>query len=91
MEKHLAEEMPFIATENILMDAVSRGGDRQELHEVIRRYSQEAAIRVKAEGMENCVLVLAGGSDAYMKRGNKVYPSDTDGERVQKFLKKIGK
>ena len=45
----------------------------------------------KAEGMENCVLVLAGGSDAYMKRGNKVYPSDTDGERVQKFLKKIGK
>lgn len=45
----------------------------------------------KAEGMENCVLVLAGGSDAYMKRGNKVYPSDTDGERVQKFLKEIGK
>ncbi len=45
----------------------------------------------KAEGMENCVLVLAGGSDAYMKRGNKVYPSDTDGERVQKFLKKICK
>ena len=43
----------------------------------------------KAEGMENCVLVLAGGSDAYMKRGNKVYPSDTDGERVQKFLKKL--
>lgn len=56
MEKHLAEEMPFIATENILMDAVSRGGDRQELHEVIRRYSQEAAIRVKAEGMENNLL-----------------------------------
>ena len=45
----------------------------------------------KAEGMENCVLVLAGGSDAYMKRGNKVYPSDTDGERVQKFLTKIVK
>lgn len=45
----------------------------------------------KAEGMENCVLVLAGGSDAYMKRGNKVYPSDTDGERVQKFLNEIGK
>ncbi len=40
----------------------------------------------KAEGMENCVLVLAGGSDAYMKRGNKIYPSDTDGERVQKYL-----
>lgn len=40
----------------------------------------------KAEGMENCVLVLAGGSDAYMKRGSKVYPCDTDGERVQKYL-----
>lgn len=42
----------------------------------------------KAEGMENCVLVLAGGSDAYMKRGNRVYPCDTDGERVQKFLRR---
>ncbi len=40
----------------------------------------------KAQDMENCVLVLAGGSDAYMKRGNKIYPSDTDGERVQKYL-----
>lgn len=41
----------------------------------------------KAQDMENCVLVLAGGSDAYMKRGSKIYPSDTDGERVQKYLK----
>ena len=40
----------------------------------------------KAQDMENCVLVLAGGSDAYMKRGSKIYPSDTDGERVQKYL-----
>ena len=56
MEKHLMEEMPFMATENILMDAVSRGGNRQELHEVIRKYSQEAALRVKAEGRENNLL-----------------------------------
>ncbi len=56
MEKHLAEEIPFIATENILMDAVNRGGNRQELHEVIRQYSQEAAQRVKAEGKENNLL-----------------------------------
>ncbi len=56
MEKHLAEEIPFIATENILMDAVSRGGNRQELHEVIRKYAQEAAVRVKAEGKDNDML-----------------------------------
>ncbi|MDY3784244.1 MAG: adenylosuccinate lyase, partial [Eubacteriales bacterium] len=58
MEKHLAEEMPFIATENILMDAVSRGGDRQELHEAIRQYSQIAAANVKLEGKDNNLLEL---------------------------------
>ena len=58
MEKHLREELPFIASENILMDAVSRGGDRQELHEVIRRYSREAAAHVKLEGRDNNLLEL---------------------------------
>ena len=58
MEKHLREELPFIASENILMDAVGRGGDRQELHEVIRQYSQQAARAVKAEGKENNLLSL---------------------------------
>ena len=56
MEKHLREELPFIASENILMDAVSRGGDRQELHEAIRQYSQKAAARVKLEGGDNNLL-----------------------------------
>ncbi|MBQ7459880.1 MAG: adenylosuccinate lyase [Oscillospiraceae bacterium] len=56
MEKHLKEELPFIASENILMDAVNRGGDRQELHEAIRQYSQKAAARVKLEGGENDLL-----------------------------------
>ncbi len=56
MEKHLNEELPFIASENILMDAVERGGDRQELHEAIRQYSQKAAARVKLEGGENNLL-----------------------------------
>ena len=56
MEKHLNEELPFIATENILMDAVSRGGDRQDLHEAIRRYSQKAAAHVKFEGKDNDLL-----------------------------------
>ena len=56
MEKHLREEMPFMATENILMHAVTLGGDRQELHEAIRRHSQAAAARVKLEGGENDLL-----------------------------------
>lgn len=58
MEKHLNEELPFIASENILMDAVSRGGDRQELHEAIRQYSQIAAARIKLEGLDNNLLDL---------------------------------
>ena len=58
MEKHLMEELPFMATENLLMDAVARGGDRQELHEVIRRNSQVAAARVKLEGLDNNLLEL---------------------------------
>ena len=56
MEKHLNEELPFIASENILMDAVERGGDRQELHEAIRQYSQKAARSVKLEGGDNDLL-----------------------------------
>ena len=58
MEKHLREELPFIASENILMDAVNRGGDRQELHEAIRQNSQKAAARVKLEGGDNNLLDL---------------------------------
>ena len=50
IEKHLREELPFMATENILMDAVERGGDRQELHEHIRVHSIAAANAVKMEG-----------------------------------------
>lgn len=56
MEKHLHEEMPFMATENILMHAVTLGGDRQELHERIRRHSQDAAAKVKLEGGDNDLL-----------------------------------
>ena len=56
MEKHLREEMPFMATENILMHAVKEGGDRQELHEAIRRHAQAAAVKVKLEGGENDLL-----------------------------------
>ncbi|MDD6799402.1 MAG: adenylosuccinate lyase [Firmicutes bacterium] len=65
MEKHLNEELPFTASENILMDAVSRGGDRQELHEAIRRYSQEAAANVKLEGRNNNLLDLLKGDERF--------------------------
>ena len=56
IEKHLWAELPFMATENILMACVKRGGDRQELHEVIRRHSQAAAARIKQEGLDNDLL-----------------------------------
>ena len=56
MRRHLNEELPFIATENILMHAVSAGGDRQELHEAIRQYSVETASRIKLEGGDNDLL-----------------------------------
>ncbi len=54
--RHLREELPFMATENILMAAVAAGGDRQELHERIREHSQAAAARVKQQGAENDLL-----------------------------------
>ena len=58
IRKHLMEELPFMATENIMMDAVKAGGDRQELHEKIRRLSMEAGRRVKEEGLDNNLLDL---------------------------------
>ena len=56
--KHLMSELPFMATENIMMDAVKAGGDRQEMHEEIRRLSMEAGKHVKQEGKENDLLDL---------------------------------
>jgi adenylosuccinate lyase len=56
IETHINSELPFMATENILMEAVKRGGDRQELHERIRIHSMEAARRVKELGLSNDLL-----------------------------------
>ena len=56
IEKHLMSELPFMATENIMMDAVKKGGDRQELHEKIRVYAQQAAKVVKEEGGKNDLI-----------------------------------
>lgn len=57
-EKYLRAELPFMATENIMMDAVKRGGNRQELHERIRELSMQAGKRVKEEGLDNNLLDL---------------------------------
>ena len=54
--KNLKEELPFMITENILMDLVKEGGDRQELHEEIRRLSLEAGYRIKKEGLDNDLI-----------------------------------
>ena len=58
IHKHLMSELPFMATENIMMDAVKAGGDRQELHERIRELSMEAGKNVKEKGLENNLLEL---------------------------------
>ena len=65
IEKHLLAELPFMATENIMMDAVKAGGDRQELHERIRELSMEAGRNVKAEGKENNLLELIAADPAF--------------------------
>ena len=56
INKHIMDELPFMATENIMMEAVKKGGDRQELHEKIRVYSMEAGSVVKNEGKPNDLL-----------------------------------
>jgi len=65
IENHLREELPFMATENILMDAVERGGDRQELHEHIRRHSIAAANAVKMEGKPCDLLARIAADPAF--------------------------
>ena len=61
IRRRVMAELPFMATENIMMDAVKKGGNRQELHEKIRQYSMQAGERVKKEGLDNnlCELILA--------------------------------
>ena len=66
IEKRLMQELPFMATENIMMDAVKRGGDRQELHEKIRQLSMEAGKRVKEEGGDNNLPDLIAADPAFM-------------------------
>jgi adenylosuccinate lyase len=65
IKRHVDQELPFMATESILMEAVMRGGDRQELHEKIRVYSMEAGKRVKEEGLDNNLIELIKQDDEF--------------------------
>ncbi len=65
IERRLREELPFMVTENIMMDAVKRGGNRQELHERIRVHSMESAKRVKEQGLENDLLIRIANDSSF--------------------------
>ncbi len=65
IEKRLLSELPFMATENIMMDCVKLGGDRQELHEEIRKLSMQAGENVKKKGLDNNLLELIAEDDAF--------------------------
>ena len=65
IRKHMMAELPFMATENIMMDAVKAGGDRQELHERIRTLSMQAGKTVKEEGKDNNLLELIAADEAF--------------------------
>ena len=96
IEKRVMSELPFMATETILMEAVRAGGDRQELHERIREYSMEAGRRVKAEGLENNLLDLIKADSAF-----RMTPEEIDGimdprrftgrasEQTEEFLEEV--
>lgn len=65
IEAHLNNELPFMATENIMMNAVKKGGDRQELHEKIRQHSVAAASRIKVEGLNNDLIDRIAADEAF--------------------------
>jgi adenylosuccinate lyase len=92
--KNLREELPFMATENLLMAAVQAGGDRQELHETIRRHSQDAARAVKQEGRDNDLLARLAADPSFRKVDvlGTLEPSQFVGrapEQVDEFLAEI--
>lgn len=96
IEKRLMSELPFMATENIMMDAVKLGGNRQELHEKIRELSMEAGANVKREGKENNLLELIAADPAFNltqeELAKTMDPSRYVGRaplQVEKFLSEV--
>ena len=93
IEKHVMEELPFMATENILMDAVKKGGDRQALHALIRTHSLAAGSQVKDEGKPNDLLERIAADPAFGLSRQEVFrrldPADYIGccpQQVERFL-----
>jgi len=96
IEKRLRSELPFMATENIMMDAVKAGGDRQELHEKIRELSMKAGQNVKVNGLDNNLLELIAADDAFKMSLEDLQqtmdPAKYTGcakEQVEAFLNKV--
>ena len=96
IEKRLMSELPFMATENIMMDAVKAGGDRQELHERIRELSMEAGRNVKEKGLDNNLLDLIAADPAFGLNEEELKktmdPAKYVGRapfQVENFLKKV--
>ncbi len=96
IEKRLMSELPFMATENIMMDAVKAGGDRQELHEKIRTLSMEAGRNVKEKGLDNNLLELIAADPAFNLTLDELKktmdPSRYTGrakEQVEEFLSEV--
>jgi adenylosuccinate lyase len=92
--KHLREELPFMATENILMAAVAAGGDRQDLHERIRQHSQAAAAEVKQHGRANDLLARLAADPAFagVDLNAAVHPNELVGrgpEQVDEFIAEV--
>lgn len=95
IHKHLMAELPFMATENIMMDAVKNGGNRQEMHEKIRQLSMEAGKNVKVEGKDNNLLELIAEDPSFNltleELEQSMDPSKYVGRaplQVEKFLEK---
>ncbi|MBQ2802035.1 MAG: adenylosuccinate lyase [Lachnospiraceae bacterium] len=98
IEKRLRSELPFMATENIMMDAVKAGGDRQELHEKIRTLSMEAGKNVKEKGLENNLLELIAADPEFnmtledlQKTMDPAKYTGRAKEQVDAFLNKVVK
>ena len=95
IEKHVLEELPFMASENIMMDAVKKGGNRQDLHERIRVLSQQAGANVKDLGLSNNLIDLIAADPAFSMLSREeltahLEPSRYIGrcpEQVEEFLK----
>ena len=96
IEKRIKSEIPFMATENIIMNAVKKGGDRQELHEKIRELSMEAGRNVKEHGLDNNLLELIAKDPSFnlskeeldKMTDPKLYVGRSSGQ-VDEFIKEI--